>query len=180
MKYSFIFGLVLILVVFSISNVFSISALAEDSFVLNATGILYTSLGEGEDSYITKMDLKFSNPNNVCQSTQCIIEIPSSDSVWFAAPTGTEKYITFNGDFFIRDEANKDLTPKKKDLVETWRIYASNYVSDIVENVNSSKTIYYFDGTLFFDKHFKKLEEEYKMKGFYKLPERILQINGTR
>ena len=179
MKYSFIFGLVIILVVFSISNVSSIFSLTEDSIELNATGIPYTSLGEGEDSYITKMDLKFSNPNSVCQSTKCIVEIPN-DNVWFSAPTGTENHITFSGDLFIRDEANNDLTPKKKDLVETWNIYDQNYVSDIVENVSSNEIIYYFDGTLSFNNDFKKLEEEYKMKGFYKLPERILQINGTR
>ena len=176
MKYSFIFGLVIFLVVFSISN---ISPVLGDSLVLNATGIPYSD-EEQEDSYLTNMVLNFSNPNNVCQSTNCIVEIPDSTSVWFSAPTGTESHITFNGDFFVRDEANKDLTPKKKDLVETWHIYEQTYVTDILENTENNQTIYYFDGTLSFKNNFNSLENEYNMKGFYQLPQRILQINGTR
>jgi hypothetical protein len=185
MKYSFIFGLAIILIIFSLSNIFYITALAEDSFVLNATGIPYTYSGEGEDSYLTNMDLKFSSSTSLCRSSTCIAEIPDSSSVRFSAPTGTESLIHFNGDFFIRDEANKDLTPKKKDLVETWNIdafniYESPSVTDIVENMENNQTVYYFDGILTFKNNFKNLEYEYDMKGFYQLPERIVQINGTR
>ena len=153
-------------------------AKAED-FVLNAKGIPYSN-EEKEDSYLLDMDLKFSNPNNVCQSTKCLIEIPESNSVWFSAPTGTENHVTIYGKFFIRDDANNNLTPLKRDLVETWNVYGQNYVSDIDENIDNNEIIYYFNGTLSFNNDFKKLEEEYEMKGFYKLPERILQINGTR
>lgn len=94
MKDSFIFGLVVILIVFSISNVSSIFALTEDSFVLNATGIPYTVLGE-EDSNITEMELKFSSSNSVCQSTTCIGEIPDGSSLVLSAPTGTQSHINF-------------------------------------------------------------------------------------
>ena len=72
------------------------------------------------------------------------------------------------------------MTPKKKDLVESWHVYEQTYVSDIADNIDNNETIYYFNGTLSFNNEFRKLEEEYKMNGFYKLPERILQINGTR
>jgi hypothetical protein len=77
------------------------------------------------------------------------------------------------------------LTPKKKDLVETWHIDAFNInespsVTDIVENMEKNQTIYYFDGILTFKNNFQNLEYEYDMKGSYQLPERILQINGTR
>ena len=178
MKYSFILGLI-ILVVFSISNVSSIFALTEDSFVLNATGIPYTALGE-EVSQITEMELKFSSSNSVCQSTTCMGEIPDGSYLILSTPTGTESQISFYGDFFIRDEANKDLTPKKKDLVETWSISEAPSVTDIVENIENNQTVYYFDGTLSFKNNFNSLENEYNMKGSYQLPERILQINGTR
>jgi hypothetical protein len=166
------------LAVFSISNVFSLSALAEDSLVLNATGIPLSN-EEQEDSYLTKMDIKFSGFNSICNSSICTVEIPSSNSVWFSAPTGTESHITFYGDFFVRDEGNKDLTPKKKDLVETWHVYEQTDVTNIIENIENNQTIYYFDGTLSFNNNFNNIENEYDMEGFYQLPERILQINGT-
>ena len=133
-------------------------------------------------SDIVSMNLNFSKPNEICKSTSCIVEIPKEGSIsaFFSAPTGTENHVTFYVDFFVRDPANKDLTPKKKDLVETYNIYHQTTVTDIQENIENDQVIYYFDGTMSIDNDFQKSSKEYTIKGIYKLPERIVDNTGIK
>ena len=173
--------------IFLAVSLFSNFVNAEESFKLIAKGIPNTSLSTEqnimEDTSITEMDLNFSQPNGICKSSSsCQIEIPKDASIpaFFSAPTGTENHITFYVDFFFRDPANEDLTPKKKDLVETYNIYHQTSVTDIQENNENDQVVYYFDGTMSIDNDFQKISKEYTIKGIYKLPERLVEISGTR
>ncbi|MGD1837877.1 MAG: hypothetical protein ACPKPY_07445 [Nitrososphaeraceae archaeon] len=154
-----------------------------EEIILKATGIPNDSLSSEDKKYfyLTKIDLEFSSSSNkICKSDSCIVEIPSPNSVWFLVDNGTKNQVTLYGDFFIRDGVNNDLTQKKRYLVETWNIYDQNCITDIVENSDKNGTTYIFNGKFSFKNKYKNSEVDYEIEGFYILPDRILQIYGTR
>jgi hypothetical protein len=75
----------------------------------------------------------FVKGENICKSENCKYEINEAQTFVTDAP---DYNVYFNVDFRIFDEANKDLTPKKREFVEQWRISSYCIPSDIIEKLN--------------------------------------------
>ena len=88
--------------------------------------------------------------------------------------------IYFNVDFRLFDEANKDLTPKKREFVEQWRIASYCIPDDIIEKPNGQERYLCINDTIELEQlHSGKSYWLYEANGTYFIPEDKFIITGT-
>jgi len=122
-----------------------------------------------------KVNEFFVKGENICKSEICKYEIADSSTL---LTNGPEYDIYYSIDFRIIDEANKDLTPKKRELVEQWRIggYCNTY--DIIEKPNGQERYLCNDSVQLVHNGFEQYWY-YQSNGTYYIPEEKFILNGT-
>jgi hypothetical protein len=111
----------------------------------------------------------------ICKSENCKYEIADSSTLLTNAP---EYDIYYSIDFRILDEANKDLTPKKRELIEQWRIGGYCNTHDIIEKPNGQERYLCSDLVQLVHNNFEQYWY-YQSNGTYFIPEDKFILNGT-
>ena len=122
-----------------------------------------------------KVNEFFIKGQDICKSGNCKYEIADSSTLLTDGPNYD---IYYSIDFRILDEVNKDLTPKKRELIEQWRIggYCNTY--DIIEKPNGQERYLCDDSVQLVHTGFEQYWY-YQSNGTYYIPEEKFIINGT-
>jgi hypothetical protein len=123
------------------------------------------------------LDITFNIPNEICKSGNC--KVIAKD---FWTPTLSSNNLLFiNGYFQIKDDiTNKDLTSKKRDLVESFQMSSYVDIVDIKEDLENKITTYFFEGPITFKNDMNNKAYNYDIKGSYVEPSEKLYFIGEK
>lgn len=123
-------------------------------------------------------EIKLSKPNEVCQSGDC--EFIVKEFLPLKEPDLEYDFISLNvGDLtIVDDKTNADLSPKKRELEESFAISGRLDIMDIKEETD--KDIYELDGFFYFFKNLGDKTYWYDVKGTYEYPKGELILSGER